>query len=160
MAESAIAIAYPEPWNKGKALGYWLTYRVGGQIIGGAISLGLNSKNSEAGQVTYTVFLIFIAIQACGPFVAAFLTPPDKVEREDGKKVVLAIDDNPWYEIKKMTSSFFTPKFLLILFWIGQAVFAEAVMFTYLAGEYSYILLNLAVFLTVKKCGSLSGRGL
>jgi hypothetical protein len=27
MAEAAIAIAYPEPWNRGKAVGYWGIYR-------------------------------------------------------------------------------------------------------------------------------------
>ena len=57
MAEAAIAIAYPEPWNKGKALGYWLTYRLGGQILGGAINLGLNADRDQAGKVSYTVYL-------------------------------------------------------------------------------------------------------
>lgn len=49
------AISYPEPWNKGKALGYWLTCRLSGQIIGGAINLGLNTNGDEAGKVSYTV---------------------------------------------------------------------------------------------------------
>jgi hypothetical protein len=133
MAEAAIAIAYPEPWNKGKALGYWLTYRLGGQILGGAINLGLNADRDQAGKVTYTVYLIFIALQCIGPAVGLFLNPPDKVQRKDGKKVVLAILENPWFEIKKTTRLFFTKRFLLILLWIGQAVFSEAVFFTYLA---------------------------
>lgn len=133
MAEAAIAIAYPEPWNRGKALGYWLTYRLSGQIIGGAINLGLNADRNEAGKVSYTVFLLFIAIQCCGPIAALFLTPPSKVERLDGKKVDLSILGNPWEEIKKTTKRFFTKDFLLIVPLIGQAVFAEAVFFTYLS---------------------------
>jgi hypothetical protein len=133
MAEAAIAIAYPEPWNKGKALGYWLSYRLGGQILGGAINLGLNADRDTAGQVTYTVYLIFIALQCAGPFISLGLNRPSKVQRKDGKKVVLAILDNPWFEIKATTKLFFTKRFLLIVLWIGQAVFAEAVMFTYLA---------------------------
>ncbi|GKT40268.1 UNC93-like protein [Colletotrichum spaethianum] len=133
MAEAAIAIAYPEPWNRGKALGYWLTYRLCGQILGGAINLGLNADNDQAGKVSYTVFIVFIAIQAAGPFVGLFLNKPEKVERQDGRKVSLAILENPWYEIKATTKNLFTPKFLLIILWIGQAVFAEAVFFTYLA---------------------------
>ncbi|ROV91505.1 hypothetical protein VMCG_09473 [Cytospora schulzeri] len=76
MAETAIAIAYPEPWNKGKALGYWLTFRVSGQIIGGAVNLGLNAKANTAGKVSYTVYILFIAIQAAGPFVAFLLNKP------------------------------------------------------------------------------------
>lgn len=133
MAEAAIAISYPEPWNKGKALGYWLTYRLSGQIIGGAINLGLNVDRDQAGKVSYTVFLIFIAIQAAGPFVGLLLNRPDQVERKDGKKVDLSILNNPWFEMKATAKLFFTKKFLLLVFFIGQAVFAEAVFFTYLA---------------------------
>lgn len=135
MAEAAIAIAYPEPWNKGKALGYWLTYRLAGQILGGAINLGLNADRDQAGKVTYTVYLVFIALQCAGPVVGLFLNPPSKVQRKDGKKVVLAIFENPWFEVKETTRLFFTKRFLLILLWIGQAVFSEAVFFTYLASK-------------------------
>ena len=140
MAEAAIAIAYPEPWNKGKALGYWLTYRLGGQILGGAINLGLNADRNEAGKVSYTVFLIFIALQASGPLVALFLNKPEKVQRRDGRKVNLSIVQNPWYEIRATTRLFFSKKFLLIVLFIGQAVFAEAVFFTYLArGSHQFL---------------------
>jgi MFS family permease len=91
MAEAAIAIAYPEPWNKGKALGYWLTFRLSGQILGGAINLGINADRNEAGKVSYTVYLVFIALQATGPFIALLLNRPSKVQRKDGKKVELVI---------------------------------------------------------------------
>lgn len=133
MSEAAIAIAYPEPWNRGKALGYWLTYRLAGQILGGAINLGLNADRDQAGQVSYTVFLVFIAIQATGPFMALLLNPPDKVQRKDGEKVSLKIVENPWFEIKATALTFLDRRFLLLLLWIGQAVFAEAVYFTYMA---------------------------
>lgn len=136
MAEAAIAIAYPEPWNKGKALGYWLTYRLSGQILGGAINLGINAENNQAGKVSYTVFIVFIAIQAAGPFVALFLNKPADVEREDGKKVNLSIVEHPWYEIKATTRNLLKPKFLLIVLFIGQVVFSEAVFFTYLASKF------------------------
>lgn len=142
MAEAAIAIAYPEPWNKGKALGYWLTYRLFGQILGGAINLGLNVDRDQAGKVTYTVYLVFIALQCIGPVVGWFLNSPDKVQRKDGKKVQLAILENPWFEVKAMTKLFFTKRFLLILLWIGQAVFSEAVYFTYLARELHILLIT------------------
>lgn len=138
MAEAAIAIAYPEPWNRGKALGYWLTYRLGGQVLGGAINLGLNADRNEAGKVSYTVFLVFIAIQATGPLVALFLNKPEEVERKDGKKVELNILNNPWVEIRHTTRLFFTKKFLLVVLFIGQAVFAEAVFFTYLSGGFPF----------------------
>lgn len=135
MAEAAIAIAYPEPWNRGKALGYWLTYRLSGQILGGAINLGLNADRNEAGKVSYTVFLVFIALQAAGPLVGLLLSRPSKVERRDGKRVDLSVTQNPWFEIRETTRLFFSKRFLLIVLFIGQAVFAEAVFFTYLASE-------------------------
>lgn len=133
--EAAIAITYPEPWNKGRALGWWLTFRLLGQVMGGAINIGLNSDRNEAGKVSYTVYLIFITLQAFGLIVSFFLTSPSKVERRDGVKVSLAIVDKPWQEMKATAKNFFRPQFLLILLWIGQAVFAEAVFFTYLACE-------------------------
>lgn len=133
MAEAAIAIAYPEPWNKGKALGYWLTYRLSGQILGGAVNIGLNVNENKAGQVSYTVYILFIAIQAAGPLVALLLNKPNQVQRKDGRQVELSILQNPWYEIKKTSKLFLTKRFLLIVPLIGQAVFSEAVFFTYLS---------------------------
>ncbi|KAK0712593.1 hypothetical protein B0T26DRAFT_752812 [Lasiosphaeria miniovina] len=86
MAEAAVVIAYPESWNCGKALGYWLTFRLAGQIVGGAINLGLNAGRDEAGKVSYTVLLVFIALQATGPFVGLLLNKPDQVERKHKHK--------------------------------------------------------------------------
>ncbi|KID91869.1 DUF895 domain membrane protein, partial [Metarhizium majus ARSEF 297] len=148
MAEAAIAIAYPEPWNQGKALGYWLTYRLAGQILGGAINLGLNADRDEAGKVSYTVFLIFIALQASGPLVALLLNQPHQVERKDGKKVDLSILDNPGREILGTTKLFFSKTFLLIVLFIGQAVFAEAIFFTYLSLWFSVRARALGSFLS------------
>ncbi|UKZ65277.1 uncharacterized protein TrAtP1_006471 [Trichoderma atroviride] len=131
--EAAIAIAYPEPWNRGKSLGWWLTFRVMGQIIGGAINLSLDIDRNQAGKVSYTVYIIFITIQAAGALIALLLNRPQHVQRQDGKKVQLAIVENPWYEIKATAKAFMKPHFLLIVLWIGQAVFSEAVYFTYLS---------------------------
>jgi MFS family permease len=132
-AEAAIALAYPEPYNRGKVLGYWLTYRLGGQILGGAINLGINVNRNEAGKVSYTVYLVFIALQATGPFVALLLNRPHKVERTDGLKVELEILEHPWRELKATVRTFFNKKYLLLVLFIGQAVYAEAVFFTYLS---------------------------
>ncbi|KAL7789947.1 major facilitator superfamily domain-containing protein [Trichoderma ceciliae] len=132
-SEAAIAIAYPEPWNRGKSLGYWLTFRVMGQIIGGAVNLSLNIDRNEAGKVSYTVYIVFIAIQAAGALIALLLSRPHHIERQDGRKVQLSIVESPWYEIKATAKAFIRPQFLLIVLWIGQAVFSEAVYFTYLS---------------------------
>ncbi|KAI8317410.1 hypothetical protein K4K59_006670 [Colletotrichum sp. SAR11_240] len=132
-SEAAIAIAYPEPRNRGRMVAYWLTWTRLGQIMGGAINLGLNSDRSGAGKVSYKVYLIFIALQACGPFVALLLNNPSKVQRSDGKPVELTISDHPRDEVKATTRTFLNPKFLLLILWIGQGVYSESIFFTYIA---------------------------
>ena len=145
MSEAAIAIAYPEPWNRGKVLGYWLSYTLFGQVLGGAINLGLNSDRGEAGAVSYKVYLVFIVLQALGPFVALLLTPPRKAERTDGVEVKLEIYDHPLAELKEMAREFLSKNFLLLILFIGQGVYAEAVYFTYLACEqFSNLKIDLA----------------
>ncbi|KAL3482113.1 hypothetical protein BJX99DRAFT_268506 [Aspergillus californicus] len=131
MAESAIALAYPEPHNKGKFLGFWLSFRVGGQIVGGAINLGVNVDRNTAGSVSYVVYYVFIALQALGPFAGLLLTQPAKVERTDGAPVKLRIANDIWSEIKAMTKLLVSKNFVLIIPLIWQATFSEAVMFTY-----------------------------
>jgi cytochrome b561 len=96
------------------------------------------SDRNTAGKVSYTVYIIFITIQAAGALVALLLNRPQHVQRQDGKKVQLAIVENPWYEIKATAKAFIRPQFLLIVLWIGQAVFSEAVYFTYLSRKAPY----------------------
>ncbi|KAK7432096.1 hypothetical protein QQZ08_001386 [Neonectria magnoliae] len=132
-AEAAIAIGYPEPKNRGKLVAYWLSWTRLGQILGGAINLGLNADRNEAGKVSYKVYLIFIALQCLGPFAALLLNRPSKVQRGDGKAVDLSIFDNPWQEFKATTRTFLRAEFLLLVLWIGQGVYSESVFFTYIA---------------------------
>ncbi|KAJ5112550.1 hypothetical protein N7532_000595 [Penicillium argentinense] len=131
MAEAAIALAYPEPYNQGRFLGFWLSFRVGGQILGGAISLGINAKRATAGSVSYTVYIIFIALQALGPFTGFLLNTPSRVQRKDGIPVQLHVTNGIGYELKAMAKLFLNKKFLLIIPFICQAVYTEAVMFSY-----------------------------
>lgn len=131
MAEAAIALSYPEPHNQGKFLGFWLSFRLGGQVLGGAINLGINATNNHAGKVSSSVYLVFIALQALGPFAGLLLNPPSKVQRTDGVPVHLSITDSNWREIKATAKLFCSRNFLLITPLIAQAVYSEAVMFTY-----------------------------
>ncbi|SPO02048.1 related to DUF895 domain membrane protein [Cephalotrichum gorgonifer] len=135
--EAAIAIVYPEPRNRGRMVAYWLSYTRFGQILGGAINLGLNADRNEAGKVSYVVYLIFIVLQALGTFVALLLTHPSKVQRPSGTKVDMSIFDNPFKEFKATTRVFLRKEFLLLILWIGQAVFAEAIFFSYIALHFS-----------------------
>ncbi|KAL0060419.1 hypothetical protein AAF712_012788 [Marasmius tenuissimus] len=131
MSEAAVALSYPEPHNQGRFLGIWLSFRLGGQIVGGAINLGLNADKNEAGSVSYAVYLIFIAIQSFGPFAGFLLNQPHQVQRTDGVPVSLQITESNKHELKATAKLFFSKHFLLIVPLIAQAVYSEAVMFTY-----------------------------
>ncbi|KAF5875401.1 putative duf895 domain membrane protein [Botrytis fragariae] len=131
MAEAAIALSYPEPENQGRFLGLWLSFRVAGQVLGGVINLALNADNSGKGKVSYNVYLVFIALQALGPFAALLLTPPEKVQRTDGVIPNLRISESSWREIKLTSKLFISKYFLLLVPVIAQGVYSEAVMFTY-----------------------------
>lgn len=131
MAETAIALTYPEPYNQGKFLGCWLSFRLGGQVLGGAINLGMNADNDKAGKVSYNVYLAFIALQALGPFAGLLLNKPSQVQRRDGVRVSLAISGTVWEELKATAALFCTRNYLLIVPLIAQAVYTEAVMFTF-----------------------------
>lgn len=98
-----------------------------GQVVGGAINLGINAKANEAGAVSYAVYIIFITLQALGPFSALLLTPPAKVQRTDGRRVVLKVLDSTKKEIAWMLRILCTKKFLLVCPLIAQAVYSEAV---------------------------------
>ncbi|KXS21557.1 MFS general substrate transporter [Gonapodya prolifera JEL478] len=135
--EAAIALTYPEPENQGRFLGWWLTFRVAGQVLGGAINLGLNADRNEAGKVNPTVYLIFIALQCLGPFVAILLPSPERVQRTDGLPVKLFNDTSILNELKATARLFVSPKFLLVVPLIAQAVFPEAFFNTYLTLHFS-----------------------
>ncbi|KAL7625724.1 hypothetical protein AAE478_004947 [Parahypoxylon ruwenzoriense] len=159
-AEAAIAIAYPEPRNRARMVAYWLTWTRIGQILGGAINLGLNADQNKAGKVTYTVYTIFIALQASGTLVALFLSPPSKVQRPSGTPVQLTISDSPWKEFKTTSKTFLRKEFLLIVLWIGQGVYSEAVFYTYIALWFSVRARALGSFISgivAVICGNLLG---
>jgi hypothetical protein len=103
-------MSYPEPKNQGRFLGWWLSFRVGGQILGGAINLGLSADRSTAGKIDPRIYLVFIAIQAAGPFAAFLLPPPDKVQRTDGLPVRLFVDNPLHKELKETAKLFFTKR--------------------------------------------------
>ncbi|KAI0752012.1 DUF895 domain membrane protein [Fomes fomentarius] len=131
MSEAAIALAYPEPYNQGRFLGLWLSFRLGGQILGGAINLGINANRDQAGAVSYVVYLVFIGLQALGPFAGLLLNEPSQVQRTDGVPVKLKITEGSLAELKATAKLFFSKNFLLIVPLISQAVYSEAVVFTY-----------------------------
>ncbi|KAK7549026.1 major facilitator superfamily domain-containing protein [Phyllosticta citricarpa] len=148
MSEAAVALSYPEPYNQGRFLGLWLSFRLGGQILGGAINLGINAEHNKAGKVSYTVFLIFVALQACAPIAGLLLNHPHQVQRKDGVKVHLKITESSLHEFKASGKMFISKNFLLIIPLICQSVYSEAVIFTYQSQWFSVRARALGSFLS------------
>lgn len=69
----------------------WLWFRTGGPLLGGAIVLALNNDaNAKTkGKVGYQTYLVFIALQCLAAPIALLLTPPEKVQRADGSRVIV-----------------------------------------------------------------------
>ncbi|KAK7034064.1 hypothetical protein VNI00_012495 [Paramarasmius palmivorus] len=87
--EGAIITSYPEPHRKGRMLSLWVFMRSAAPVIGGAIILGLNSTLDARGGVSLTTYIVIICIMCVGPFIALLLSAPEKVQRKDGRPVVL-----------------------------------------------------------------------
>lgn len=88
-AEGAIILSYPPHAKRGRYLSLWLAFKNSGQLIGGAINLGLNATRNQAGKVSYVTILVFVAMQVLAFPVAFFLSPPEKTQRSDGTEIVV-----------------------------------------------------------------------
>jgi hypothetical protein len=92
--------------------------------------------------------------------VAFFLNKPSKVQRKDGIPVDMSIVNSSWKELKLTTKLFLSKEFLLIVPLIGQAVYTEAVMFTFSSLWFSVRARALGSFLSgivAIVCGNLLG---
>ncbi|KAK4498760.1 hypothetical protein PRZ48_009270 [Zasmidium cellare] len=117
--EGAIATGYPEPHKRGRYIATWFTFRNFGNIIGGAISLGLNAKVDHKGKVGYVTYLVFIALQCLGFFSGLFMSNPEKVVRDDGSRIEAPRGINWKVEAKEMGRLAVSKSILLLLplFW-------------------------------------------
>ncbi|KXN86553.1 hypothetical protein AN958_09857 [Leucoagaricus sp. SymC.cos] len=85
--EGVIVLAYPEHRKRGRYLVIWLGFKNSGQILGGAINLGLNLRQSTGGKISYATLLSFVVFQALAPPAAFLISNPERVQREDGTEV-------------------------------------------------------------------------
>ncbi|KAL4895972.1 major facilitator superfamily domain-containing protein [Aspergillus ambiguus] len=131
LTEGAIVLSYPEKSRRGKYIAYWLASRIVGQMIGGAVTLGVNAGNREHGHISVQTYLVFISIQALGPFIAALLSPPEKVQRSDRTTVKVNLPKGLKTELYAMWQLVCRREILLLLPMIFQSVFSEAFFSTY-----------------------------
>ncbi|ODM15444.1 hypothetical protein SI65_09047 [Aspergillus cristatus] len=120
-SEGAVALGYPEPAKRGRYMNIWLWFRTGGPILGGAIVLGKNnSANAKSkGKIDPKTYLIFVALQCLSVPLAVFLSPPEKVQRNDGSKVKIVIQNSWRAEMRELFKLSMRKEVLLLLpvFW-------------------------------------------
>ncbi|KAI0108748.1 MFS general substrate transporter [Hypoxylon sp. NC0597] len=120
-SEGAIALGYPEPGKRGRYMNIWLWFRTGGPLVGGAIVLALNhdAHSKAKGKVGYQTYLVFIALQCIAAPIALLLSPPEKVQRADGSKVVIKSEGSIGAEFKALWASCKRKDIVLLLpiFW-------------------------------------------
>jgi hypothetical protein len=105
-SEGAIALGYADVKDRGKfstyddnsalvvqanericVAGIWLGLRELGQLIGSSIQLSLNVRDGDRGKVSYTTYLVLIALQCLGLPLALLVSSPEKVIRADGRRL-------------------------------------------------------------------------
>jgi hypothetical protein len=104
VSEGAVALGYPEPAKRGKYMNIWLWFRTGGPLVGGAIVLALNNSAAakKKGKVGFETYLVFIALQCLACPAALALSPPHKVQRADGSRVIMRAEPTFKGELKAL----------------------------------------------------------
>ncbi|BCS19552.1 uncharacterized protein APUU_12380A [Aspergillus puulaauensis] len=115
VVQASIMLAYPEADFKGKFISIWYSSIAAGQSVGGALALGFNAENQNAGAITPITYIPLITIAACGPFIALLLSNPEKVIRRDGVKVQSKKQPNALEEAKKVFSALARKEIILLV---------------------------------------------
>ncbi|WVR07876.1 hypothetical protein IAU60_004919 [Kwoniella sp. DSM 27419] len=92
VAEATAMMSYPHLHERGKYLGIWSAMRNSGSIVGGAINFAHNSKDSKAGGIAWSTYLIFIGFEATGFIWALLLSQTRHCRRSDGSHVPYSKD--------------------------------------------------------------------
>ena len=87
--EGAVVVGYPEVHRRGRFVAFWVFCRNMGPVVGGAILLGVNVKTDGAGGISLGSYAIFVGLMCAAPFVSLLLISPEKVQRNDGTKVIM-----------------------------------------------------------------------
>ncbi|KAJ6102968.1 hypothetical protein N7486_005395 [Penicillium sp. IBT 16267x] len=136
-AEAAIIIGYPSPKDRAFYLAIWQTAKAAGPIVGGAISLGLNAKNSSQGTISAGTYIVFIVIMCLGLPIALCLSPAEKVQRKD-RTLVLVHKQATWgAEFKAALKLIATRRVLLLLPSFFISYFYNAFLSTWLTDYFT-----------------------
>lgn len=136
-AEAAIIIGYPSPKDRAFYLAVWQTAKAAGPIVGGAINLGLNAQNSDAGSVGSATYIVFIVIMCLGLPIALMLSPAEKVWRKDGTKAVTMKAVSWSAEFKAVFKLMISRRILLLLPAFFISYFYNGFMSTWLTSYFT-----------------------
>ncbi|CAG8189334.1 unnamed protein product [Penicillium nalgiovense] len=161
-SEGAVALGYPEPAKRGRYMNIWLWFRTGGPLVGGAIVLGLNNAADAhaKGKVGSDTYLIFIALQCTAVPIAFFLTSPDKVQRTDGSKVRIILQDSWRDEMKELWKVCRRGEILLLLpvFWAAYFNMYTGNFKTYYFGVRARALIGFVTYFSTLLASTLISR--
>ncbi|RDW84343.1 hypothetical protein BP6252_01933 [Coleophoma cylindrospora] len=114
-SEAAIAVGYPEPARRGLYIAIWLAINKIGSVIAGAIQLAINANINSKGSIAPSTYLVLVALQCLGPLLALLISPPEKVLRADGTKVIFGGSNRTFRSELKALGRVFQRKEILLL---------------------------------------------
>lgn len=155
-AEGAIVLSYPPHARRGRYLALWLAFKNAGQLIGGAINLGLNARRATGGKISYVTIIVFIALQVLAFPTSFALSPPEKTVRPDGTRIVVEERTSARHQLKMLWKVATTRRIGLLLPIFFASWFYWGYASTYLTLYFTVRARALASFLSAVT-GSLAG---
>ncbi|CAG9942430.1 unnamed protein product [Clonostachys rosea f. rosea IK726] len=115
VASGAIFMGYPEEHRKGLATSLKFMLQNLGASIGGIISLALNVTRNYRGSISNATYIVMIVIMCIGLPFSLFLPAADRVQRSDGRRVILKKSKSILSEFKILWALLKQPKVLAMM---------------------------------------------
>ncbi|ORY64316.1 major facilitator superfamily transporter [Pseudomassariella vexata] len=126
--QGAIMMSYPPEQSKGRYISwFWLIFNLGA-VIGSLIPLAQNINTTSAATVTDGTYVGFIVLMLLGAILALFLCNADKVQREDGSRVILMKSPTWQSELRGLYETLILEPWIVLLF---PMFFASNIFYTY-----------------------------
>ncbi|CDK27994.1 unnamed protein product [Kuraishia capsulata CBS 1993] len=114
-SEATVAILYPEPSQRGKFISIWQAINKVGGLIAGAITLAMNISGSTSGSVSLNTYVALLSIQCLGLPISFLLSPPEKLLRTDGKRLISNKTGATWKDEFRLFGKIFMKKEVLAM---------------------------------------------
>lgn len=125
--QGAIMMAYPPEDSKGRYISwFWIIFNLGA-VIGSLIPLGQNINNGS-NTVTDGTYIAFIVLMFAGAILALFLCDADKIQREDGSRVIVMKNPSWQSEFRGLWDTLLAAPWIVLLF---PMFFASNIFYTY-----------------------------